>query len=161
MSGLTASYTVSANDYGGERTNTQYGLPAQNDTTVAATETLLGDLRAAHMALTLGVLVQGQFVYRQTKYAPSNIKATNKEAQREKKWLIRYYDNVTFAAFVVEIGNADLSKLGTDGDRVNLATGSVPAGVWTTYKDAFEAVCYSPDGNPCTLVEAVFVGRNT
>lgn len=157
-----SSYSISQTDYDGEVTSTTMIIP---DMTVVNTPVILpalGDLRAAIDAISLGTLMSSNLVYEKTLYAAPGSKPSDKNAQRERKWLIKYYDVTTFRPFQVEIGCADASLLPAGNtDRVNLLTGAVPAGVWTTFKTAFEAVVDTPDGNDAKLIEAILVGRNT
>lgn len=161
MPQLKSFYNLSENDYGGERTTTQYGIPELTELNLPVVMPALGALKSAHDGITLGVMVQDELIFARNKTAASNVKATSKQAQRENKWLIRYFDVTTFAQFVLEVGCADLTLLQTDGDRVNLTEGSVPAGAWAAYKLAFETVVDTPDGNDAELIEAIYVGRNT
>lgn len=157
-----SSYSLSQNDYDGETTTTTIIIP---DMTVINTPVLLpaiGNFKDSIDAISMGVLTASNLTYERTLFAPPGSKATDKNAQRERKWLIKYYDAVTFRPFQIEVGCADASLLPATGtDTVNLRTGVVPAGVWTTFKTNFEALVDTPDGNDGILLEAILVGRNT
>lgn len=73
---------------------------------------------------------------------------------REDKLELKYFDNVTFKPYTVEVP----CRKGT------LATESgsdlIPPATWTATKTAFEAYAFSPDGNAVTLATVRLIGRN-
>lgn len=75
-------------------------------------------------------------------------------SNREDKLELKYYDNVTFKPYTVEVPCRK-------GDLVT-ETGSdvIPAATWTATKTAFEAYAKSPDGNAVTLGQVRLIGRN-
>jgi hypothetical protein len=83
--------------------------------------------------------------------------AADDEAQREKKWLVQYHDNVTLRRHTVEIPCADTAQLDPN-DRGNANIGD--AGVVDAFVSAFEAYALSPAGNAVTVDEITLVGRN-
>jgi len=130
--------------------------------------TQFGDLRAAIEGITLGVMRQEALKVFDTRL--SNAKPSDKEAQRETKWLVVYEDNLPFfddpvnaipnagylKIFTMEIGTADLSLLNTDTNTMNIT-----AGAGLTFKTAFEAIARSPYGGTVTVRQVQHVGRNT
>lgn len=141
------------------------------DVTALSLPTLLtqfGDLRDAIGGITLGFIRQEALKVFDTRL--SNEKPTDKEAQRETKWLVVYEDNQQFfdppvnaipnagylKIFTMEIGTADLSLLNTDTNTMNIL-----AGAGATFKTAFEDVARSPYGGTVTILSVQHVGRNT
>jgi hypothetical protein len=81
--------------------------------------------------------------------------STNRDAQREKKWLARYHDFVTNKKYRVEIPCADLSILAPASDFADTANAAFIA-----LKTAWELVVRSPDDNNLTILDSLeFVGR--
>lgn len=113
----------------------------------------MGDLRLAIEGITLGTVIGDKWVGDITKYAetlPASV-----EAQREKKWLVRYQDDVNLAIYTVEIPTADLSLLQTNSDLM-----IIDAGAGATFVAAFEALVVSPEGNNITVLDVRYVGRS-
>lgn len=73
---------------------------------------------------------------------------------REDKLELKYFDNVTFKPYTVEVP----CRKGT----LATETGSdlIPAATWTATKASFEAYVKSPDGNAVTLSQVRLIGRN-
>jgi len=130
--------------------------------------TEFGALRTAIEGITLGVVRQEALKVFDTRL--SNSKPSDKEAQRETKWLVVYEDNLPFfddpvnaipnagylKIFTMEIGTADLSLLNTDSNTMNITSGA-----GATFKTAFEAIARSPYGGTVTVRQVQHVGRNT
>lgn len=80
--------------------------------------------------------------------------ATIGEGNREDKVELKYFDNVNFKSYTVEVPcrKGDLAtETGSD---------KIPAATWTDTKAKFEAYAKSPDGNAVTLSAVRIVGRN-
>jgi len=130
--------------------------------------TQFGDLKAAIAGITLGTMRQEALKVFDTRL--SNGKPSDKEAQRETKWLVVYEDNLPFfddplnaipnagylKIFTMEIGTADLSLLNTDTNTMNIVSGAGLA-----FKTAFEAIARSPYGGTVTVRQVQHVGRNS
>lgn len=130
--------------------------------------TQFGDLRDAIGGITLGFIRQETLKVFDTRL--SNDKPTDKEAQRETKWLVLYEDNQPFfdpgidaipnagylKLFTMEVGTADLTLLNTDANTMNIVSGA-----GATFKTAFEAIARSPYGGTVTIRNVTHVGRNT
>lgn len=130
--------------------------------------TQFGALRTAIEGITLGVTRQEALKVFDTRL--SNSKPSDKEAQRETKWLVVYEDNLPFfddpvnaipnagylKIFTMEIGTADLSLLNTDSNTMNITSGA-----GATFKTAFEDIARSPYGGTVTVRQVQHVGRNT
>jgi len=74
---------------------------------------------------------------------------------REDKLEFKYFDNVTFKPYTVEVP----CRKGTLETEVG--SDLIPAATWETLtKPAFEAYAKSPDGNAVTLGQVRLIGRN-
>lgn len=84
--------------------------------------------------------------------------ATEQEAQREKKWLVRYHDSSSYENFQISIGTADWSLLPDHEEFLDLT-----AGVGLAWKTAAEAIMKSPSDPTHTIeVDSIQkVGRTT
>ncbi len=80
----------------------------------------------------------------------------DKQAQREKKWLVQMSDDVTFEALTMTIPGADLTLLDAD-DRGKMDKGLAQ---FTAIKASIENFYLSKYGNSVTVHDLVFVGRN-
>jgi len=116
-------------------------------------------LRSAVEAISLCALVQLETVQDRHRVAAPGSGASNPEGQREKKWLVRYYDATDFTQYTTEIPGADLTLLETHADEIDMLDTSIAA-VWTDFKDAFEAVVRSPNGNLVVVTQVIYSGRN-
>lgn len=74
---------------------------------------------------------------------------------REDKLEFKYFDNVTFKPYTVEVP----CRKGTLATEVG--SDLIPPATWATLtKPAFEAYAVSPDGNAVTLAQVRLIGRN-
>lgn len=154
---LPLSWTdVQINDYGEEPTIVRLPITTLTPSNVAATETLVGNLRTAIAAMTLGLFVKNSITYavNQTGAGP----ASDPLAQRENKWLVRYHDGTTQQKYRAELGTADLSLLADHSEFLSLTSAEGAA-----FKTAFEAVVVSPgNSSNSVVVDSIqFVGRNS
>lgn len=157
-----SSWSLTQNDYDGEKTISSFIIPDLTVTNIPVLLPYVGALQSAIEGVTMGVPVQSNLTFENKLLAAPGVKASDKNAQRERKWLIKYYDSVTFRQFRVELGCADAALLpATNTDTVNLQVGAVPPGAWAAFVTAFEQLVDTPDGNDAKLLEAVLVGRNT
>lgn len=150
------TYDTTLIDFSEEKANFAIYIPAYNVVTNPnVLSTLIPDFWNAVNALTLMNRVASGVNWYQEKY--STVLPTDPSAQRENKWLVRYQDNVNFALYRFEIPGADLSLgllPGTDILDPTLAA-------YTDFRDAFQALGRSPEGNNVTLLDITFVGRST
>lgn len=151
-----ADYTERANGQP-ETTTTQFPIITLTPGNVAATSTLVGNLRTALAAIVLGRFIKNELTYARNETGEP-IPADDQNAQRENKWLCRYHDATNFKKFQMSFGTADLSQLADHQETLDLT-----AGVGADFKDAFEAVVVSPydAANSVVLDSMQFVGRNT
>lgn len=123
--------------------------------TIAAVLTEVATLGTAIGALSGGTLAKSQLIQDSSSFDASPPADPN--AQRERKWLVRYQDTVNFKYGQVEIPVAEVSATlkVANSDRANLA-----ATAWTDFITAFETTARSVDGNIVNVLEAILVGRN-
>jgi len=150
-----ATYTLAFRDYGNELTSTTVQLPTLNAGNLAANLVLIQEL-----GVDIGGLVIGATDHSQVhldKVGGNAAPPTDVNAQRERKWLVRYRDTVTGKAYNIEIGTAKLSGLlKPNSDQADLTQTE-----WTDFISAFEGIAVSPDGNAVEVLEAFHVGRST
>jgi len=140
-------------DYSVEKSAVSLPITTLTAGNFTAESALLVTLSAAIAAVTLGNLVSEDIVA--SRLVNLGVAPTNVNAQREKKWLVRYHDAVTLTKYQAEIPCADLSILGTASDFADPT--STP---YTDLKSAWEAVVRSPDDNNLTVFDSMqFVGR--
>lgn len=125
----------------------------------AAQQTAMAAYQVAILAVTLGNLKNQAYKATITKFNASV--PTDANAQRERKWLVRYQDAVTFAPYKSELPTAMLedglgaSWLLPGTDLIDLTITEVAA-----FVTQFEAFARSPEGNAVEVLELVAVGRN-
>jgi hypothetical protein len=143
-------------DYSGEPTVwTIYGRAYNIVTNADYLDVDLVALKDAVDDIVLTNRIHEDVTFFNTKF--SKVLPTNPEAQREKKWFVRYQDNTNFAIYHIEIGGADASIGLLPGTDLLDLTGTEAAAFVT----AFEGVALSPDGNAVTIIDVTFVGRST
>ncbi|MFW5692450.1 MAG: hypothetical protein ACOCX3_03780 [Chloroflexota bacterium] len=85
-------------------------------------------------------------------------KPTDPLVQTNVQWRVIYQDDTTGTRYTARIGTADLSLATLIGSGIEDYTGlDLSAGAGQTFKNAFEALVRSPDGNACTVVAVVYV----
>lgn len=155
----TSFFAMQFSDYGHEISSMSVAVTALTAGNLVAQAALHDTLRSAVEAVSLCALVQLETVQDRHRVAAPGTGASNKEGQREKKWLVRYYDGTDFTQYTTEIPGADLDLLETHADEIDMLDPTI-ASVWTDFKDAFEAVVRSPNGNLVVVTEVVYSGRN-
>jgi hypothetical protein len=160
MARSKSSFTVSQTDYDGEGTSMSVLVTQLSGANIATELPKHAALQTAVDGISIGVINKTQTVYELLQISAPGVRAASPQAQREAKWLIRYYDTTTFREFSTEVGCADLTLLTDNNSTINLLDGATPPAAFATFKTAFEAVVSSPDGNSVKLIEAVHVGRN-
>lgn len=76
------------------------------------------------------------------------------EGNREDKVELKYFDNVTFKPYTMEVPCRKGDLATSPGSDL------VPEATWATTKTAFEAIVRSPDNNAVTLSQVRIIGRN-
>lgn len=150
-----AQYSMTYRDYSNEPSSVTIYTRAYNVLTFADDLADYTDLRAAIGGIALGSLVSDQVSPYQTKY--NNALPTDENAQRERKWVVRYQDDVDFSIYRVEIPCADVvGRLMPDSDKADLTETDM-----ATFVAQFEETAYSQNGNAVTVLDITAVGRNT
>lgn len=151
---MTSQASFSVRDYANESSSVGLHIAevdaANFDTQVAAKATLLSALDG----VSLGNFIKSQLTVDIDKAQPAP--ASDPNAQRELKWLVRAFDSVDYDPVSIEIPCADLSLL----DPVNQDRMVIASGAGATLVSALEAHALSKAGNAITVNEIVLVGRN-
>lgn len=138
-----------------ETSGIEFRIREMTAATIAAVLTELATLGTAIDDLSSGTMIRSAATQDRSNFnaAPP----TDPNAQRERKWLVRYQDTVNLKYGQVEIPvafvDATVKTAGTD--KANFA-----AAQWTSFITAFEATARSVDGNTVNVLEAILVGRN-
>lgn len=154
-------------DYSGEQSSSSIHVGAVTAVSLPGLLSDIADYVAAVDAITLGTIRDDTLVAYSTNrssLAPSDV-----NAQRERKWLVRYTDNLPFfddpinaipnagfgQIFTFTLPTADLASgnLLANTDFANLADTQIAA-----YVTAFEALARSPYGGTCEIINIEAVG---
>lgn len=147
-------YSVSLRDRGREISTVSFNLGTF--ATEADRNTATDAIRTAVDGLSMGVLARATYS-EPVKF--SNAAPTAADAQRERKLLVTYSDDVTLDLYNVEIPILDTSVLtyvSANSDEVTLADG----GAVQALVNAIEDNVVSKAGNAVSVFRAVHVGRN-
>jgi len=144
---------ISFIDYSNEKSRSKFNVILLTAANYVAWSAALTALYTAIQGITIGTLNSDRRIATQIDFSP--VPPADVQAQREKKWLVRYSDNVTGNIYRNEIPTADLTLLSNNSDVIS----AFPAGVLGDFKTAFEAAVVSPDGNAVTLISLEYVGK--
>lgn len=146
-------YVLTFRDFSREVSTAQFPGSDLTEANIVAELAAMATLLTNVQAVTLGNVIK---LTRIASVSPQeDIPATDENSQRERKWLCRYHDSVTFEKATLEIPCANAAHLAENQDRA--ALGSAP---WPAFKTAFEAYVSGPGGNTPVLDEVILVGRN-
>lgn len=148
-------YSLSYVDYDNEKSKSSFHLGPVNAATIVGISTQIGALKDAVDGISKLSITQERFLVDENKFAVS--KPSDKDAQRERKWLVVYHDTVNGKIFRMEIPGADSSLLYENQDKMDTTT-LLSAGL--AFKGAFEDVVVSPYGNDVVIDYVQLVGRN-
>lgn len=155
-------------DHNGERSNMQFYTGNVTAVSLPGLLTQWGALRSAIEDITLGTVSQEELSVFRTKI--SNTLPADENAQRERKWLVVYEDNLPFfdpptnaipnggyrKVFTFELPIALLTgQLQPNSDQADLTTDEMAA-----FVTAFQAIARSPYGGTVTVLRLIAVGRN-
>lgn len=141
-------------DYSEEKSRFRVNSPVLNAGNIAAQITAFGSLITAAEAIVLGTKTNTKLVAVDTVY--SAVAPTDENAQRERKFLIRFQDQTNLRIGTTTLPTADnAGRLIPGTDLVDLTEGAV-----ATFVTEFEAFAKSPDGNAVAILQMVAVGRN-
>jgi hypothetical protein len=151
-----ARFSATFNDYNGEASSVSIRAAViDNEVELPITNSKFNALLSAINGVSLGINTKVSRTYREEYVAAPNSFAASSNAQRERKWLVRYMDS-DFNVGSFEIPAADLTLLETNSERMDLSGTAAAALV-----AAIEDVVLSPYLLPVEVVEIVHVGRNT
>lgn len=160
-------YTLTILDYSKEKSTTRFNTGAVTAVSLPGLLTEIGALRSAVDGITLGTMNREGLQVFDTPL--SNTPPTDKNAQREDKWLITYEDNTQYfdpptnaipnegykKLFSIEIATPDRTLVVNNSDFADIT-----AAPMSTFVTAFEAMCKSPYGGTAHVISAKYVGRN-
>lgn len=143
-------------DYDGEVSTVTFpmqDLTAANfDAVIAA-----GDALAADVAdITHCIITDKVYVAKRVKLS-ALLRAENEEANREQKWLVRYYDGTTFERLTLTVAGSK----NEDKDPARRGFALLTDVQIAAFKATFEAFVKNTTGNAVTIQEMEWVGRNT
>lgn len=148
-------YDVSYRDYSKEISTFAVYCAELSAANFAAVGAQLQTLGTATNALSLGQPAKSTLIAQINTIsaaAPSDV-----NAQRERKWLVRYTDDVTNQIYTLEIPCADLAgNLAANSDMADPTSTE-----WAAWITAFEAVAKSWQGNAVSFLDAQHVGRKS
>jgi len=123
--------------------------------TIAAVLTELATLGTAVDNLSSGLMIKSAATQDRSNF--NSAPPTDPNAQRERKWLVRYQDTVNLKYGQVEIPVAfvDANVKLANSDRADFTDAK-----WTSFITAYELTARSVDGNVVNILEAILVGRN-
>lgn len=156
MGRITFTYA----DHDGEKSVAGFNTADLTSANIDAEYTAATDLQAALEAIVRGLLLKRQHV---AVVAPQAVgAASDVEAQREEKALVRYYDSVTFERAVVELPCIDMTLQNPDYPGVFYRPGATnnDADV-EAFVTQFESTVVAPGGNSAIVEEIIHVGRAT
>lgn len=168
MAGET--YTLTIKDFSKELGTSQIHVGAVTAVSLPGLLTDIDDYRTAVDAIVVGVIRSDQLTAFKTNLSTAN--PASAQAQRERKFMVTYADNLPFfddpvnaipnegfgKIFTYEIPTADFSLTGlfpTNTDEVDLAQTEIAA-----FVTAFEAIARSPYGGTVEVLAITGVGRN-
>jgi hypothetical protein len=139
-----------------ESTNTGVAITTLTAGNLTAQLALISGLENALEGICLGNPSKSEVVL--SRVVISTAPASDPQAQRETKWLIRYHGTTLNEKFQVTLGTADLDQLTGGSEFLSLGAGTGAALV-----AAWAAIVKSPgDAGEATAIDSVqFVGRNT
>lgn len=149
-------FSQTLNDFSNEKSSWGVAITTLTAANLVAQTALIDTLVTATAAISLMDSVKEETTVKRVLHAGAQ--PTNPLAQRENKWLVRYFGDATFKRFSVEIPGADLSLLST-APQSDYMDSSLTE--YTDFVAAFEAIVKSPDdaSETVTVVNIQFVGR--
>jgi predicted ATP-grasp superfamily ATP-dependent carboligase len=113
-------------------------------------------LNAAIVGMSIGTNQDAAILMRNEIFTGVSTPPTNKWAQREIKFVVKYTDTVTGKQYSFSIPCADAELVVGNTDMVDLS-----AGAGLTLKTRFDAHAISELGNPVVLDSVMLVGRSS
>ena len=154
MARPVSAFGITFRDYSKETSRFGVSITTLTADNLVAQTALINGLEAAVIGVTLGIAQKDEIILERA--VLSSALPGSVDAQREKKWLVRYHDATTGINYQAEIPCADLSILATNTDFAVLTGGTGLA-----LKTAWELIVRSPDDDNLTILDSMqFVGRN-
>lgn len=151
---MTSLVTLSGKDYGNEGTRHSFYFPTVTSANYDAQSAAIDSVQAAINSVVTGNFSGLRWLARNELVGA---KASDPDAQRERKWLVSYTDDTDpIGNGSFEIGMADSAELASDSENMNVASGNGLALV-----TALEANLVSRLGNAITISSIKLVGRST
>lgn len=150
---------LTMHDYSNELSTIQVHADISTETLAAAVAGGAGS-PMENFILGVGTLSNGEIIS-QTVTGIRRVTLTNtttSDTQREVKWLVQYFDEVTLARYTFEIPCADTSNeawFKQNTDELDLTNATVAAAVTN-----LQTGTLSPDGNTIEITNIRLVGRN-
>jgi len=152
---MTSRFARTYLDYSKEKSTVEFAIRPMTALTIAAILTEAADLGSAIDALSSGTLIKSQLIQDSAVFAA--VPPVDPNAQRERKWLVRYQDTVNLKYGQIEIPVAEVN---TDLLLPNSDQADLSATEWVEFATAFATTARSVDGNVVAVREAFLVGRN-
>lgn len=146
---------LTTRDYDGEVSTVTFPCPDMTAANIVAIMAA-GDALAADFAdITHCVITSKVYVASRTALS-ALLRAEDQDANREQKWLVRYYDGTTFERLSLTLpGSKNVDK---DPNRRGFAL--LTDTEIAAFKATFEAFVKNDNGNAVTIQEMEWVGRN-
>jgi len=155
-------------DYSQETSGVTINTGAVTAISLPGLLTQIGALRTAIDGMTLGVLATESLKVFETNLSP--LSPTDENAQRERKWLVRYADVTPFFDDPINaIPNEAFGNVYTLSIPTALLAGTLQAGsdyadladpLISPFVTAFEAIARTPAGGAVDVLSIQSVGRN-
>lgn len=142
-------------DYSNEAASFGFHFGPITALTITAFLTQFGALRTATDDITIGTLVADQWTGDKTIYARTL--PTDENAQRERKFLVKYEGTTSHSIYTATVPTADFAgRLISGTDLVDLTETDIAA-----FVTAFETLCKTPEGEAVNVLEMRAVGAAT
>lgn len=150
---MASQVVFSYKDYSKEISHARFDVTTMTAANFDATNTAINALSTAILGIQAENCLQGKRVVSASTFV-TRAPATDKAAQREKKWLLTVEDNTLHTLSRHEVPIADTQYVTANSDFMDLS-----ADPGLALKTAVEAVVKSPAGNAVTLISVQFVGK--
>lgn len=152
---ISGGSTITMLDNSNEKSVVRVNAVELTAANIVAQEAAFAAFLAGVAGITLGV-VTNTIEKAQDETFINPTPPADENAQRERKWLVQYYDTTTGERNSFSLPTADLTGfLLADSDKADLAVAAM-----ATFVTAAEAYVRSPAGNPINILAIVHVGRN-
>lgn len=152
---MPGKFTLSVWDYDKESSTVSVPTVEIDETNLVAQNAAMATLYLAINAVCLGTIFKDVRTFEVNTYA--GVAPNDRDAQREKKWVVKMRGDVTHKPYTMEIPCADLSLL--DAEQRGSMDHDLTA--YTDLVAAIEALYIPEFGDTAVIVEdIVFAGRN-